>query len=59
MSCYGKRSEPEPFNGLEFPDYSDKEESYEKFITVLVMGCRNGNDKSCESVLKMLLMNSK
>ena len=70
VSCYGKRSssvneeqaqQPEAVSSSEDLDGLNEEQqelNLERQYERLIHGCRLGNEKSCSTILKVMLMNS-
>ena len=52
VSCYGKRS------ASDYEMSSEEGEDYERFAESLIKSCADGMDKSCDAVLRIMLMNS-
>lgn len=74
VSCYGKRSAPmanegsaadnDGGNQLQIDDdqsnlaTSQEEANYEKYLERLIRSCKLGVDRSCSTMLRIMLMNS-
>jgi len=58
VSCYGKRSASEGVSDYESNSVTEEDESYERFAKALIKSCNDGLEKSCDAVLRIMLMNS-
>lgn len=64
VSCYGKRSSPlseeKRASLTDNYDYTDlsQEINYERALENLIESCKNNVQKSCSTILRIMLMNS-